>query len=54
MDKWADVASLIVVCAIAGVIVGSPNTRGQIASLLGGFAEVLRAASGQPRARRGR
>lgn len=51
MDKIADVASLIVICAIAGVVVGSRNTRGQIAALMGGFAEVLRAASGQPRAK---
>jgi hypothetical protein len=51
MDKIADVASLIVVMGIIGVVVGSPRTRGQIAVLLGGFAEVLRAAAGQPRAR---
>lgn len=49
MDRIADVASLVVVLAIAGVVVGSPNTRSQIAALLGGFAEVLRAASGQAR-----
>lgn len=47
MDRIADVASLIVVCAIAGVIVGSKNTRGQITALMQGFASVLRAASGQ-------
>lgn len=47
MDKIADVASLIVVCAIAGVVVGSPRTRGQIEALSGGFADVLRAATGQ-------
>lgn len=48
MDRIADVASLIVVCAIVGVIVGSPNTRSQIGALTGGFADVLRAATGQP------
>lgn len=47
MDRIADVASLIVVCAIAGVIVGSKNTRGQITALTTGFADVLRAATGQ-------
>lgn len=47
MDRIADVASLIVVCAIAGVIVGSRNTQGQIRALTGGFADVLRAATGQ-------
>lgn len=47
MDKIADIMSLVVVCAIAGVIVGSPNTRGQIGALTGGFADVLRAATGQ-------
>jgi hypothetical protein len=47
MDRIADVASLIVVCAIVGVVVGSKNTRGQIAALTGGFADVLRAATGQ-------
>lgn len=47
MDKIADVASLIVVCAIAGVIVGSKNTAPQIKALTGGFASVLRAATGQ-------
>lgn len=52
MDRIADVASLIVVCAIAGVIVGSKNTRDQIAALTGGFADVLRAATGQPATRR--
>lgn len=49
MDKIADIASLVVIMGIVGVVVGSPNTRGQIAALLGGFGEVLRAASGQPR-----
>jgi len=48
VDKITDVLSLIVVCAIAGVIVGSKNTRGQIEALTGGFADVLRAATGQP------
>jgi hypothetical protein len=47
MDRIADVASLIVICAIAGVIVGSKNTSGQIKALTGGFADVLRAATGQ-------
>lgn len=47
MDRIADVASLIVVCAIAGVIVGSKNTKGQINALTSGFADVLRAATGQ-------
>lgn len=51
MDKIADNVSLVIVLAIVGVVVGSPRTRGQIAALLGGFAEVLRAASGQPRPR---
>lgn len=53
MDRIADVAALIVTCAIVGVVVGSPRTRGQIEALTGGFADVLRAATGQP-ARRGR
>lgn len=48
MDRIADVLSLVVVAAIAGVIVGSKNTRGQIDALTGGFADVLRAATGQP------
>lgn len=47
MDRIADVASLIVIAAIIGVIVGSKNTRGQINALTGGFADVLRAATGQ-------
>jgi hypothetical protein len=42
------VAGLIVVVALAGVIVGSKNTAGQIAAVTGGFADVLRAATGQP------
>lgn len=52
MDRIADVASLIVVCAIAGVIVGSPNTSGQIRALTTGFSDVLRAATGQTSRRR--
>jgi hypothetical protein len=54
VDRFADVLSLIVVTAMVGVIVGSPNTRGQIDALTGGFSNVLRAATGagQTRARR--
>lgn len=48
MDKIADIGSLIVVCAIIGVLVGSKNTQAQIKALLDGFASVLRAATGQP------
>lgn len=47
MDKLADIGSLIVICAIIGVLVGSKNTQAQIAALLNGFAGVLRAATGQ-------
>lgn len=47
MDKIADIASLIVVLAMIGVLVGSKNTQAQIAALLNGFASVLRAATGQ-------
>lgn len=47
MDKFADIGSLIVVCAIIGVLVGSKNTQAQISALLAGFAGVLRAATGQ-------
>lgn len=45
MDRIADVASLIVIAAIVAVIIGSKNTRGQIAALTSGFADVLRAAT---------
>jgi hypothetical protein len=45
VDRIADVASLIVVAAIVGVIVGSRNTRGQIQALTSGFSDVLRAAT---------
>jgi type III secretory pathway component EscS len=45
MDRIADVAGLIVVAAIVGVVVGSPNTRGQIQALTNGFSDVLRAAT---------
>jgi hypothetical protein len=45
MDRIADVASLVVVVALVGVIVGSRNTRGQINALTSGFADVLRAAT---------
>ena len=50
MDKIADVLSLIVVAAIVGVVVGSPNTSAQIGALTSGFADVLSAAtaSGRP------
>jgi len=47
MDRIADIGALIVVTAMVGVIVGSPNTRGQISALTGGFADVLRAATGK-------
>ncbi len=47
MDRIADVASLIVIVAMVGVIVGSPNTRGQIGALTKGFADVLKAATGK-------
>ena len=47
MDRIADVAGLIVITAMVGVIVGSPRTRGQISALTGGFADVLKAATGR-------
>lgn len=47
MDRLANVAGLIVVTAMIGVIVGSRNTRGQIEALTTGFSDVLRAATGQ-------
>jgi hypothetical protein len=47
MDRIADVIGLIVITAMVGVIVGSKNTRSQIEALTGGFADVLRAATGQ-------
>lgn len=45
MDRIADILSLIVIAAIIATIVGSKNTRGQIAALTGGFADVLKAAT---------
>lgn len=48
MDRIADVLGLVVVTAMVGVIVGSKNTADQIDSLTGGFANVLRAATGAP------
>jgi hypothetical protein len=47
MDRIADVAGLIVITAMVGVIVGSRNTRGQITALTTGFADVLKAATGR-------
>lgn len=47
MDRIADVAGLIVITAMVGVIVGSPRTRGQISALTTGFADVLKAATGR-------
>lgn len=47
VDSITDVLGLIVVTAMVGVIVGSRNTRGQITALTSGFADVLRAATGQ-------
>lgn len=47
IDSLADVLGLIVITAMVGVIVGSPRTRGQITALTAGFADVLRAATGQ-------
>lgn len=50
MDKIADAFGLLMVAAIAGVIVGSPYTRGQINALTGGMADMIRAATGSPAA----
>jgi hypothetical protein len=47
MDRIADVASMVVVLAIIGVLVGSKNTQAQIKALLDGFASVLKAATGR-------
>lgn len=47
VDSITDVLGLIVVTAMIGVIVGSKNTQGQIKALTTGFADVLRAATGQ-------
>lgn len=47
MDRIADVIGLVVVTAMVGVIVGSKNTKDQISALTGGFADVLRAATGK-------
>lgn len=47
MDRIADIAGLIVITAMVGVIVGSPRTRGQIQALTSGFADVIRAATQQ-------
>lgn len=47
MDRIADIGALIVVTAMVGVIVGSKNTKDQISALTGGFADVLKAATGQ-------
>jgi uncharacterized protein YejL (UPF0352 family) len=47
IDSITDVLGLIVVTAMIGVIVGSKNTQGQIKALTSGFADVLRAATGQ-------
>lgn len=47
MERIANIAGLIVVTAMVGVIVGSKNTKDQINALTGGFSDVLRAATGQ-------
>jgi uncharacterized protein YejL (UPF0352 family) len=47
IDGITDILGLIVITAMVGVIVGSKNTSGQIKALTGGFADVLRAATGQ-------
>lgn len=47
MDKISNIAGLVVITAMVGVIVGSPNTRGQIKALTDGFADVLTAATGR-------
>lgn len=47
MDRIANIGALVVITAMVGVIVGSPNTRGQIAALTSGFADVLKAATGK-------
>lgn len=52
IDSLTDVLGLIVITAMVGVIVGSRNTQNQIAALTSGFADVLRAATGQAAPRR--
>lgn len=52
MDRIADIFGLIVVTAMVGVIVGSPNTRGQINALWDGFNGSILAATGQAGRRR--
>lgn len=47
MDRIADIMGLVVVTAMVGVIVGSKNTKDQIAALTKGFADVLKAATGK-------
>lgn len=47
MERLSNIAGLIVITAMVGVIVGSPNTRGQIKALTDGFSDVLRAATGK-------
>lgn len=47
MDRIADIAGLVVITAMVGVIVGSKNTKDQIAALTKGFADVLKAATGK-------
>jgi uncharacterized protein YejL (UPF0352 family) len=47
MDRLADILGLVVVTAMVGVVVGSKNTQNQIKALTGGFADVLRAATGK-------
>lgn len=47
MDRISNVLGLLVITGMVGVIVGSKNTQGQIKALTDGFADVLRAATGQ-------
>lgn len=47
MDRIADIAGLIVITAMVGVVVGSKNTQSQITALTKGFADVLKAATGK-------
>lgn len=47
MDRIADIAGLVVITAMVGVIVGSKNTQAQIKALTSGFADVLKAATGR-------
>lgn len=52
MDKIADIASAIVLVALATTLVASPNTAKQITALGDAFAGSIRAALGPNAGRR--